>query len=138
MKKYLAASLAVFVWILIWDNFLGALVMGSALSAIPGMLPEYSKLWETVGDLFAALVVTGLYARVRSVFGTGLAGGATYGVYAGLLANFPTWLFMTVYAGWPYGATWILTIVGVGLFVVYGAIMGFVYQTLDGAKTAAP
>jgi hypothetical protein len=106
------------------------------MAAIPGMQPEFSKLWETVGDLFSALVVTGMYARVRGVFGTGLAGGAVYGVYAGLMIHFPTWLFMTVYAGWPYGPTWVITIGLVCLVIVAGAIMGLVYQALDGAKKA--
>jgi len=131
MKRYLAAAFAVLLVYLVWDNFLGALLVGSTMEQIPGMLPEYSKLWETVGDVFAALVLTGLYARTRSVFGSTVGGGAVYGVYAGLLINFPTWLFMTVYAGWPYGATWMLTIVMVLLTVVNGAVMGAVYQAMD-------
>lgn len=135
MKKFLAAAVAVLVWYLVWDNFLSQPLMGSTMAKIPGMLPEYSKLWETVGDAFAALMVTGLYARVRGVFGASTKGGAVYGVYAGLLINFPTWLWMTVYAGWPYAATWMMTIAMVCLTVVAGAIMGSVYQAMD--RTAA-
>lgn len=131
MKKYLAATIAVLVLYLVWDNFLSQLFIGSALAQIPGIRAEYSKRWEIVGDLCAALVVTGLYARVRGVFGANLKGGAVYGVYAGLLANFPTWLFMTVYAGWPYGATWVLTIGLVALTVAAGAVMGAVYGVMD-------
>ncbi len=139
MKNYLAAVVAVLVWYLIWDNFLGTIVAGftgSAWGQIPGILAEYSKLWETVGDLFAALIVVGMYARTRSVFGVGAKNGAIYGVYAGLLIHFPTWLFMTVYAAWPYAATWTVTLTLVGMTVVAGAIMGTVYQVMGGAKTA--
>lgn len=131
MKSFLAAAITVLVVYLVWDNFLSSMVIGSAMAAIPGMKAEYSKLWETVGDVCAALILAGMYARVRGVFGTGLKGGATYGFYAGLMINFPTWLFMTVYAGWPYGATWTLTIALVVVTTVSGALMGVVYQTLS-------
>ena len=135
MKNYLAAAVAVLVWYLIWDNFLGAMVMGSTMSQIPGMVAEVSKQWETIGDLFAALMVTGVYARTRGVFGVGPKNGAIYGVYAGLLINFPNWLFMSVYFGWPYKAVWMITIALTLLTVVAGAIAGTVYQAMGGAKT---
>lgn len=136
MKSYVAAVIAVLVWLLIWDNFFGSMLLGSAMAQIPGMVAEVSKLWETVGDLFAAVMLVGVYARTRSVFGGGPKNGAIYGVYAGLLINFPTWLFMTVYAGWPYAATWMMTLGLTLVSVVGGAITGTVYQAMGGAKTA--
>lgn len=136
MKKYLAASLVVFVWFLVWDNFLASLVAGSLYSSIPGMVAAPSKLWETVGDLASALVIVGLYARTRTVFGEHVKGGAVYGVYAGVLANFPTWLNFTNYFGWPYKSAWIFTIFAIGLFAVAGAVAGMVYQSMAGAKSA--
>ena len=136
MKQYLAATVAVLVWYLIWDNFLGAMVMGSTMSQIPGMVTDVSKQWETIGDLFAAMIVTGMYARTRGVFGVGPKNGAIYGVYAGLLIHFPSWLFMTVYAAWPYTLAWTMTIALTLLTVVAGAIIGTVYQVMGGAKTA--
>lgn len=136
MKNYLVAAITVFVFLLVWDNFVASMVMGSALAAIPGMKAEFSRMWEAVGDACAALMLAGVYARTRGVFGTGLKGGATYGVYAGLLINFPTWLYMTVYLGWPYAATWQITVILVLVGVVAGALMGMVYQMLEGPKTA--
>lgn len=136
MKSFLAAVVAMLVWLLIWDNFLGAMVAGSAMAQIPGMVAEPSKLWESVGDLFAAIMFVGVYARTRSVWGVGAKQGAIYGVYAGLLVHFPTWLFMSVYAGWPYGPTWMFTIALVFVGVVGGALAGTVYQMTGGAKPA--
>jgi hypothetical protein len=137
MKKYLAASIAVFAWFLVFDNLLSGAVIGSAIASIPGLNPNASKLWETVGDLCAALVLCGLYGRVRSVFGEGIKGGAIYGFYAGLLVNFPTWLNLTNYFGWPYRATWHLTLVATVLYVVSGAIAGAVYKAVAAPKPAA-
>ena len=131
MKKYLAASLAVFAFYLLWDKFLSAPVMGSAMATIPGLVTEVSMQWVVLGDLLAAMVLAGLYARTRSIFGATPKGGAVYGVYAGLLINFPTWLFMSVYFSWPYKAAWHSTLVFIVVTVVAGAIMGTVYQAMD-------
>lgn len=134
MKKYFAASLAMWVLVLAWDNFLSGMVIGSAMAAIPGAGGGFSKFYETLGDLFVALVFVALYARTRSIFGVNASGGATYGVYAGLLGNFPTWLFMTVYFGWPYKSAWTLTIAMVCLMTVCGALVGTVYKAMGGTK----
>jgi hypothetical protein len=131
MKKYLAASLAVFVFILAFDHFVAPALLGPVMASIAGAVAEYSRTWEAFGDLCAALVMTGLYARTRSVFGATPKGGAVYGVYAGLLVNFPTWQWMTLYFGWPYRAAWTFTIALFALDVVAGAIMGAVYQAMD-------
>ena len=135
MKNYLAAVVAALVWYLAWDNFLSGMLLGSTMVQLPGLVTEVSKLWETVGDLCAAMMLTGVYARVRGVYGVGAKNGAIYGVYAGLLINFPTWLFMTVYAAWPYALTWTMTVAGTLVTVVAGAIIGTVYQAMGGAKT---
>jgi len=136
MKSYLGAAVAVLAVYLLFDNFLSGMVLGSAMAGIPGVQAEYSHLWETVGDLCAALILAGVYVRVRRVFGVGAKGGAMYGVYAGILINFPTWLYMTVYAGWPYAATWHITIILILLTTVAGAVMGAVYQMLGGTTGA--
>jgi hypothetical protein len=136
MKIFLAAVIAALVWFLVWDNVLAGMLLGSTLAQIPGMVAEVSKLWETVGDFFAAVMLTGVYARVRGVYGVGFRNGAIYGVYAGLLINFPTWLFMTVYAAWPYSVAWTMTIALTLVTVVASAIIGMVYQAMGGAKAA--
>jgi len=135
MKRYLTASLAVFVFYILWDNLLAGPVMGAAIAAIPGFTGAVAKQYEVIGDAFAALVLVGPYARTRSVFGASPKGGAVYGVYAGLLMNFPTWLFMSAYFSWPYRTAWHVTLVLILVTVVAGAIMGAVYQAMD--KSAA-
>lgn len=137
LNKALPAIVLVLIWLLIWDNFLGSIVMGSAMAQIPGMTMEVSKLWETVGDLFVAAVLVLMYDRVRGAFGAGLKGGLVYGFYAGLLTHFPTWLFMTVYAGWPYGATWTITLVLIIVTMVSGALIGLAYEKMGGGQAAA-
>ena len=100
------------------------------------MTGEPSMMWQTVGNLFSAIVLVWFYDRVRGAFAGGLMGGAVYGFYAGVLINFPTWLYMTVYAGWPYRPTWHATLVLICASVVSGALVGLAYEKVGGPKTA--
>jgi len=136
VNKAVAATVLVWLWLLIWDNVISAFVMGPAMAQIPGMMDSYSKLWETVGDLFGAGVLVWVYNKVRSSFNAGVGGGLKFGLYAGILMNFPGWLWMTVYAGWPYAATWMLVIVSTLITVVSGILIGAIYGRVGVAKPA--
>lgn len=126
----LVAGIVAAVWYVVFDMFLMDPILGSALAGVPGMNPNPAVLWMVIGDLAAALVLAAVYARTRSVFGAGLKGGATYGVYAGVLINFPLWLFMAVYAGWPYGTAWMMTIAAIVVTTVAGGLIGLTYEKM--------
>ena len=132
----LLAGVVAGVWYLVWDMFLMTPIIGSHLAGVPGLNASPSTMWVVIGELVAGLVLASVYARTRSIFGTGLKGGATYGVYAGVLINFPLWLFMSVYVGWPYSAAWVMTIAGLVITTVAGAGIGLVYGTMDKPKPA--
>ena len=136
LKKALPAIVLVLVWNLVFDNFLMGITMGSAMAQIPGMTGQFSMLWQTVGNVFSSIVLVWVYDRVRGAFASGLSGGALFGFYAGVLVNFPTWLYMTVYAGWPYRPTWHATLVLILSTVVAGAVAGLVYEKVGAPKAA--
>lgn len=133
----LVAGLVAGIWFLVFDMFLLEPLMGSLMANIPGLNPTPPMLWMVVGDLAAGLVLAAVYARVRSVFGTGFANGATYGVYAGVLMNFPIWLQMSVYVSWPYVTAWAFTIMGIVICAVAGGLVGVVFPKLSGATSGA-
>jgi hypothetical protein len=126
----LVAGIVAAVWYVVFDLFLMGPILGSSLTGIPGMNPSPVTMWVIIGDLASCLVLAAVYARTRSVFGVGLKGGATYGVYAGVLVNFPLWLMMSVYVSWPYGASWMMTIAGIVVTAVAGGLIGLVYEKL--------
>jgi hypothetical protein len=132
----LVAGVAVGVWYLVWDMFLMEPLLGSMVSGIPGLVAEPPMLWMVVGELAAGLVLAAVYARVRSIFGTGFKGGAIYGTYAGVLINFPTWLMLAVFVGWPYATMWAFTIAGIVLTAVAGGLIGMVYAMMEKPKAA--
>ena len=136
LNKAVPAILVVWAWLLIWDNVIGGFILGPAMAQMPGVVESYSKVWETVGDLFAAAVLVWVYDKVKASFAAGVRGGVTFGLYAGILMNFPNWLWLALYAGWPYAVTWMFVIVLTLLTVVSGALVGLVYGKVGGAPAA--
>jgi hypothetical protein len=66
---------------------------------------------------------------VFSSFGGGPKGGATFGVYAGVLINFPTWIFSHLLVdGFTYGLAWLWTVIGIVWAVIGGAVVGAIYR----------
>jgi len=130
VKKMLLATVAVGVVMNVFDF----VVQGQLLK---GYYAQFGSLfrtdmpipWLVVGDFVAALVFVVVYDRVFSSFGGGPKGGATFGLYAGVLVNFPTWIFSyLLIAGFSYGLAWVWTVVGIVWGVIAGAVAGAVYK----------
>ena len=134
--KFLASAVVLFVWGFLFDRFLGEMVYGSAAAAIPGLVAEPSVMWLMIGSVVSILVLLWMYEKVKGSFGAGMQGGAMFGLFTGVLMNFPMWLFFSVYMGWPYRAMWYMTLVGIVLSVVNGVLIGLVYEKVGGAKAA--
>lgn len=131
VKKLLLATLAVGVVMNILDFIVQAQVLqGMYYSKLTSLFRADAPMAGLiVGDLVAALVFVWVYARVFDSFGGGPKGGATYGLYAGVLVNFPTWIFMNMLiVGFPYVLAWIWTIYGVVGYVILGAVAGATYK----------
>ncbi len=134
LNKLVPAAIAVWVLYVLFDMFLIEPLMGSAMASIPGAVAAPSTMWIVLGDLAAALVLTWFYDRVKGAFGTGASNGAKYGLCAGVLINFPTWLWGAVYFSWPYGAAWRTTVALIVLGTLGGAVIGLVYEKVGAAK----
>ena len=132
----LVAGILAAAWYVVFDLFLMDPLIGSRLAGIPGLNAQPATMWVVIGEVVGGLVLASVYARTRSIFGTGLKNGATYGVYAGVLIHFPTWLFMSVYVGWPYGAAWAMTIASIVNVTIAGGLIGLVYEKMGTPKTA--
>jgi len=134
--KFLASAVVLFVWGYLFDRFLGEMVYGSAVAAIPGQVEAPSVMWLMIGSAVSILVLLWVYEKVKGSFGAGMQGGAMFGLFTGVLMNFPMWLFFSVYMGWSYGAMWHMTLVGIVLSVVNGLLIGLVYEKVGAPKAA--
>ena len=131
VKKLMLATLAVGVVTIILDFIVhGQVLQGMYYSKLTNLFRADAPMAGLiVGDFVAALVFVWVYARVYDSFGGGPKGGATYGLYAGVLVNFPTWIFMhMLFVGFPYGLSWVWTIYGIVASAILGAVAGATYK----------
>lgn len=98
----------------------------------PSNIPYYM-----VGDFITVLVFAWVYDKVYSSFGGGPKGGMMAGMYAGILVNFPTWIFAHLtFNGFPYWASWVFTIYGIVWYNIAGTIIGALYKKGDAPAQA--
>jgi len=94
-----------------------------------------NPLWFVIGDFLTVFVLAWVYDKVAGSFSTGWKGGSMYGLYAGILVNFPTWIFLhLLLKGFSYKFAWFSTIYGIVWTVIAGAIVASIYEK----KTTAP
>jgi hypothetical protein len=134
--KFLTSVIVLFVWGFAFDKFLAPIVYGDSMTGIPGMVENPSMQWIIIGSLVGSAVLVWFYEKVVGSFGSGAAGGAKFGLYTGILMNFPLWLFHTLYGAWPYAAMWHWTLVGIVMGVINGVLIGLVYDKVGGSKAA--
>lgn len=119
-------------------NILDFVLHGMILqNAYYGKMPEVfnppgNPVWFIIGDFVTMLVFTWVYDKVYRSFWGGAKGGAMFGLYAGVLESFPTWIFMhLVIKGFPYSLSWIWTINGIMWGVIAGAVVGAIYKKAE-------
>ncbi|MFN0178574.1 MAG: hypothetical protein ACKVZ0_07205 [Gemmatimonadales bacterium] len=112
-------------------------VLASTLASMASIMkPEPSMIANMINNFAAGLMVAVMYEKVHGSFGAGAAGGATFGLFAGLLVNIPIWIGLNVYLqGLTYGIAWIFTIYGIAMYVAMGATAGAV-ASMGGSKAA--
>ena len=128
LPRLLLTALVVGVVVNLYDFVVhGLLLTGPLYSKLPLMRQEMSLPLLILTDFVAALVFVWVFQRVRACFAPGAAGGATFGLYAGVLVNFPTWIASyLLLEGFTYGLAWAWILTGVVWGVLAGAVAGAV------------
>jgi hypothetical protein len=126
VSRFLVTAAAVGVAVNVYDFLVhGLLLQGPLYSHLPLMRTDMSLPLLVVTDFVAALVFVWVYQRARPSFGAGPAGGAVFGLYAGVLVNFPTWIGShLLLQGFTYGLAWAWTLAGVAWGILAGAVAG--------------
>jgi hypothetical protein len=86
--------------------------------------PLYFLAISLLMGIFAAL----LFAKTRSSWAEGIAGGATYGFFLGLIQFFAHFYNPLVFEGFPYYLSWCWGGVGMIGMVILGAVLGLIYK----------
>jgi len=139
VSRLLLTTAAVGVAVNVYDFLVHGLLLQRPLySHLPLMRTDMSPPLLIVTDFVAALVFVWVYQRVRPSFGAGPAGGAVFGLYAGVLVNFPTWIASyLLLQGFTYGLAWAWTLAGVVWGILAGAVAGALAGRTEPAAAAA-
>jgi hypothetical protein len=131
LKKFLVAGLVGGVVGNVLDFVVhGQVLAGQYYSKVPQLFrTDTPTYYFVILDFVAALVLTWVWAKVHTSFGSGAKAGATGGLYAGVLVNFPCQIFpCLMYVGFPSPLCWIWTIYGILWFVIVGMVIGALYK----------
>lgn len=129
LKKWLTIGLTLGLLANVIDFIVQGNLMAGMYAAHPVFSQENNIPWLVFGDFVAALVFAWVYLRLASAVPAGPAGGAAFGLYAGVLVNFPTNIFLhLIIKDFPYYVSWVWTIYGVFWYVVLGAVAGAMHK----------
>ena len=139
LRRLLLTALVVGVVVNLFDFVVhGLLLTGPLYSKLPIMKQGASLALLVLTDFVAAAVFVWVFQRVRACFAPGAAGGATFGLYAGVLVNFPTWIASyLLLEGFSYGLAWAWILTGVAWGVLAGAVAGALMSRPAPAAAAA-
>ena len=140
LGKILKAGIAVAIVLVILDYLSMNYVMKSFLASQPFLreAPVAGMVWNYIGDLVAALVFVWVFDRVQGSFAAGMSGGLAFGFYAGVLTNFPLWIFLHMFIkDFSYQSAWVFTAWGVIVSLIMGAVTGAVHGGSGGGAKAA-
>lgn len=88
-----------------------------------------NPLWFVIMDFLTVFVLAWVYDKVAGSFNPGWKGGAMYGLYAGILMNFPTWIFFHLFIkGFSYKFAWFDTVYGIVWTVIAATIVASIYK----------
>ena len=97
-------------------------------------LDTSNPVWFIIGDFITVLVLALVYVKVAASFSAGWKGGAMYGLYAGVLVNFPTWIIVHLMVkGISYKYAWLSTIYGIVWSVIAASIVAALYNKGEAA-----
>lgn len=95
-----------------------------------------SPIWYILMDFVSVFVLGWVYDKVSGSFSAGIKGGAMFGLYAGILVSFPSWIGLHLFLkGFSYKYAWFSTIYGVVWGVVAAAIIAALYKKGTPAAT---
>jgi hypothetical protein len=139
LARLLLTALIVGVVVNLYDFVVHALLLtGPLYSWLPIMRQNMSLPLLVLIDFVAALVFVLTFQRVRACFAPGVAGGAVFGLYAGVLVNFPTWIGShLLLRGFTSRLAWAWILTGVVWGVVAGAVTGALWSRPSAAGAAA-
>ncbi|HTX18373.1 MAG TPA: hypothetical protein VMG34_06910 [Bacteroidota bacterium] len=91
-------------------------------------LTTTNPAWYVLVDFVTVFVLAWVFTKVAKSFSAGWRGGAAYGLYAGILVNFPTWIMThLMLKGFSYKFAWFSTFYGIVWTIIAAAVIAAIY-----------
>ncbi len=129
-SKTLLAGVIAGVVMNIANFVMHGVIMGSAYTGLPDLFDQTGSgvAWFFVVSIAIGIALAILFAKTRGSWAAGLAGGATFGLIAGLVPFFLNFYDALVYNGFPYYLAWCHGGMDIIASVLGGAVMGLVIK----------
>lgn len=129
-QKAIVAGVVAGIAMSIAEFVMHGMIMASTYAKYPEVFtqeqsnPLFFLLVAVCISIFAAI----LFAKTRQCWGDGFKGGATYGLFLGLVMFFVRFYDSLVYDGYPYHLAWCQGGINLIVVVVAGVVMGAIYK----------
>ena len=127
-SKALIAGVAGGVVVWVADFVFYGLILGNTHASYPIFRQDANPVVFLVPVLFMSIAAAILFAKTRSSWGAGLAGGASFGFYLGLVGAFAQFFNSLIFEGFPYFLDWCWGGTTLIVTVILGAVLGLVYK----------
>ena len=103
--------------------------LANAYSKYPVFTQEQaSPLHFVLVAVFISTFAAILFGKTRRCWADGLPGGATYGLFLGLIFFWVRFYDVLVYEGYPYHLSWCQGGINLIVTVIAGSVMGVIYK----------
>ena len=128
-QKALLAGVVAGIAMSVAEFVMHGMIMANTYSKYPVFSQEQANplhfvLVAVCISLFAAI----LFGKTRRCWADGLQGGATYGLFLGLIVFWVRFYDALVYEGYPYYLSWCQGGINLIVALVAGSVMGLIYK----------
>ncbi len=111
------------------DFVMHGMMMSSTYMGLPDVFDQEpaNPIWFFVIAIVIATAAAALFAKTRQSWGDGLAGGAAFGFWVGLVVAFIPFYNPLVIDGFPYYLAWCWAGIDIIGAVIMGAVIGALY-----------
>ena len=136
LKALLKIGIAAGVLMNALDIIVQGTLMAGLYTAPVFRNPEEEIVYLVLTDFVAAFVFAWIYLKLGSATGPGVAGGATFGFYAGMLYSLPMFYAMhLLFNGYTFELAWLNTAYQIIVYVIIGATAGALNKARPGGES---
>jgi len=129
MKKVLFIGLAGGVLLWFYNFLMHGIIMADTYTGNAVFKQEASNpLWFLLVEFCMATAGAMIFVKTRNAWADGPKGGATFGLFVGLLTFFAQFIEPLVISGFPYYLAWCWGGISLIGWVIYGGLAGTMYK----------